>query len=128
MNKLSERLDDLVGRTNGEYEVSSTLSSSLSRASISNPEEWSLLYPDFVEAGFPRDLLSEQLDYIQRWLMNAFIAGRIDAVSQQGDEGEASTVKSNGQLVQHRTCSTLADDEYDIRGQDSRAPPSRSSL
>lgn len=124
MNKLSQRLDDLIGRINGEYEVSSSLSSRLSRASVSNPEGWSLLYPELVEAGFSRDLLLEQRDYIQQWLMNAFLAGRIDAVSE---EGETSTI--NGQLVQQGARSTVNDgDDHIGGGQEVRTAPNRSSV
>lgn len=111
MNKLSQRLDGLIGQLNGEFEVSSSLSSHLSRASISATEGWSLLYPDLVEAGFPTDILIEQSEYVQRWLLNAFMAGRVDVESSQEEHEEeveeATTNSSYDQQV--RQASSVLD-------------------
>ncbi|KAL4790496.1 hypothetical protein BDV19DRAFT_372146 [Aspergillus venezuelensis] len=86
MNDLTRRLDQVVEMINGGDENLSILSSTLSRASISqtslsDAEGWGSMCADLVEAGISRTILSEQGEYIQQWLINAVKAGGINIES-----------------------------------------------
>lgn len=85
MNYLTQQLDDLVDNLNSGYETSSALSSRISNASIHNGQGWGDLHQELLEAGFSSRILSEQREYILKWLVNAVQAGRLDIVSEAQD-------------------------------------------
>ena len=83
MNDLAQKLEDLIGQMNGGDDNLSVLSSHLSSRSISGSDDWQVIHSELVSAGFPPDIISEQREYIQKWLINAAMAGRIDLESQE---------------------------------------------
>ncbi|RJE17457.1 Ankyrin repeat protein [Aspergillus sclerotialis] len=83
MNDLAQKLDDLIGLLNGGDDNLSVLSSHISSRSVPTSDDWQEIYSELVRVGFPPDVLSEQREYIQRWLANAAMAGRIEVQTQE---------------------------------------------
>ncbi|KAF7182461.1 hypothetical protein CNMCM7691_002031 [Aspergillus felis] len=97
MNDLTRRLDEVIEMLNGGEENLSALSSQLSQASLSDVESWSDICPDLVKAGLSPNIVSEQREYIQQWLLNAVKAGRINVESLPD---EASQAVSHGRRIE----------------------------
>ncbi|PKX99644.1 ankyrin repeat domain-containing protein [Aspergillus novofumigatus IBT 16806] len=89
MNDLTQRLDEVIEMLNSGDENLSSLSSQLSRASLSDVESWSDICSDLVKAGLSPSIVSEQREYIQQWLLNAVKAGRVNVDSIPDEAGQA---------------------------------------
>jgi hypothetical protein len=86
----------------------------MSRASIfSDPQAWSAIYPELLEAGFPQGLIPEQWEYIKRWLINAVIASRINVESYQ-ELHEVNTNACYGRQIQQAASNTDNDGNHTV--------------
>jgi hypothetical protein len=82
-------MDEVIEMLNGVNENLSALSSQLSRASLSDVESWCDICPDLVEDGFSPSIVSEQRESIQRWLLDAVKADKIDVESLPDESSQA---------------------------------------
>ncbi|KEF58382.1 uncharacterized protein A1O9_06308 [Exophiala aquamarina CBS 119918] len=113
MNSLIERLDELIEDTQTGARSSSALSghvSNISTASSASREDiWQALRRDLEGLGVSSIVLSEQRDYIVKWLMNAVAAGRVELDSPAS---ELAPIVDMSSLMVDEPTSTVEEGDF----------------